>query len=154
MLEIVSAFGAVKSALEIAKTAKDTTDEFKISTAMSEIMDKLTSAQSALLEMQLEHQNLINENQELRKKLSQEAQFDKYSLKRTSSGGVVWQIKNDIAEYEGIIEHAICPKCRVESRLMPLDYYVTHYQCRYCNVLIPDQDGNQNQPSSSDWNPY
>nr|CDQ33970.1 hypothetical protein BN993_03421 [Virgibacillus halodenitrificans] len=127
-MEIGAAVTAVKGALDLARSAKDVNDRAQLNAAMSDIMDKLTTAQSDLLELLTEHHRLIDENRELKGQLSKEERFEQYRLEKTPFGGHVYQLKNEFVDQDNP-EHAICAVCKENGRWSPLTKDDAYYIC-------------------------
>ncbi|UDM07804.1 hypothetical protein LG409_02565 [Halomonas sp. NyZ770] len=132
-MEIGAAVTAVKGALDLARSARDVNDRAQLNAAMSDIMDKLTTAQSDLLELLTEHHRLVDENREMKLKLANEERFDQYRLKETQQGGFVLELKEEYVT-EDNPKHAICQLCSQEGRLTPLNKDPQYYHCPRCRV--------------------
>ncbi|WP_222105019.1 hypothetical protein [Halomonas sp. SH5A2] len=133
-MEIGAAVTAVKGALDLARTAKDVNDRAQLNAAMSDIMDKLTTAQSDLLDLLTEHHRLIDENRELKGQLSKEERFNQYRLSKTPVGHYIYELKEEYVN-ENQPAHAICVKCRedgLRSILQEDDY---GYFCPTCKTV-------------------
>jgi len=133
-MEIGAAVTAVKGALELARTAKDVNDRAQLNAAMSDIMDKLTSAQSDLLELLSEHYRLIDENRDLKQRLSKEERFILYRLERTATGDFVMTLKDEYVSTE-LPAHVICPKCKEDDRLSVMNEAEYWYRCSSCKYV-------------------
>ena len=130
-MEIGAAVTAVKGALDLARSAKDVNDRAQLNAAMSDIMDKLTTAQSDLLELLTEHHRLIDENRELKGQLSKEERFEQYRLKETERGGFVLELKDEYVT-EDNPKHNICPACREEGKKSVMTKGSIYYNCSTC----------------------
>lgn len=133
-MEIGAAVTAVKGALDLARSARDVNDRAQLNAAMSDIMDKLTTAQSDLLELLTEHHRLIDENREMRLKLSQEARFDQYRLERTSQGHFILSLREDLVSTDNP-PHAICHVCREKGIKSILNEAEPFYSCPTCKYM-------------------
>ncbi|WFE73117.1 hypothetical protein P8S55_08460 [Halomonas sp. M1] len=131
-MEIGATVAAIKGALDLARTAKDVNDQAQLSAAMSDIMGKLTSAQSDLLDLLTEHHRLIDENRELKGKLSKEERFEHYRLKETELGGFVLELKDEHVT-EDNPKHNICPACREEGKKSVMTKGSVYYTCSTCD---------------------
>jgi len=135
MMEIGAAVTAVKGALDLARSAKDVNDRAQLNAAMSDIMDKLTSAQSDLLELLTEHHRLIEENRELKGRLEKSMRFDNYVLRETPSGGAfIYTLKPELVNSDNPF-HVICPQCKEDGILSIMFKYPTYYKCKRCSYL-------------------
>lgn len=130
-MEIGAAVTAVKGALDLARTAKDVNDRAQLNAAMSNIMEKLTTAQSDLLDLLTEHHRLIDENRDLKQRLSKEERFDQYRLERTSTGSFVMQLKDEHVSTE-TPAHVICVRCKEDNRLSVMTEDEYSYRCPAC----------------------
>ncbi|WP_417835240.1 MULTISPECIES: hypothetical protein [Pseudomonadota] len=133
-MEIGAAVAAVKGALDLARTAKDVNNQAQLNAAMSDIMDKLTTAQSDLLELLTEHHRLVDENREMQLRLSQEARFDQYRMERTLQGHFILSLKEDFVSTDNP-PHAICHVCREKGTRSILDEAEHLYSCPVCKYI-------------------
>ncbi|MBA2780181.1 DUF2716 domain-containing protein [Billgrantia kenyensis] len=133
MADIFGAVTGIKAAYDIARAAIDVNDQARLNTAISDIIDQLTSAQSGLLELQQQHHQLIEENRQLRRKIDKEARFEQYRLERTPDGDYVYFLKIEFESPEHPL-HAICPKCKEDGRLSPLGEEQYFYHCKTCKT--------------------
>lgn len=131
MVDIVSLGAGLKAAYEIARAAKEVNDQARLNTAISEIMEQLTSAQFGLFEMQQQHQELIDENRHLMEKLQKEERFERYRLVETPMGDYIRELKEEYVT-EDEPAHAICVHCREDGRLSILSNEDLRYRCRHC----------------------
>ncbi|WP_136254171.1 hypothetical protein [Onishia niordana] len=141
MVDFASLGTGLKAAYEIARSAKDVNDQAKLNSAIAEIMEQLTSAQFSLFEMQQQHQELIDENRQLKDQLEKAARFDKYQLQQTSTGDYVLVLKEEFA-VDGTPKHAICPVCKEDERLAVMTEAEYWYRCSSCKYLA----GKKKQP--------
>lgn len=132
MTGIGEAVAAVRGAYALARSAKDITDKVKLDTAVSEVLDALGNAQSALLELQQQHFELIDENRELKAKMSREERFDQYRLKETPQGGFILELKDEYVTGDNP-PHNICPVCKEEGKLSVMPKGRNHYSCSACD---------------------
>lgn len=130
-MEIGAAVTAVKGALDLARSARDVNDRAQLNAAMSDIMDKLTTAQSDLLDLLTEHHRLIDENRELKIKLNKEKRFEQYRLKETQRGGFILELKDEYVTQDNP-KHNICPVCREEGRSAVMTKGHSYYNCSTC----------------------
>ena len=134
MTGIGEAVAAVRGAHALARSAKDITDKVKLDTAVSEMLDALGNAQSALLELQQQHFELIDENRELKAKLSKEERFDQYQMEKTPEGHFIMKLKNHLIS-DGHPSHAICHLCKDSGKFTIMDESNDYYSCPVCNYL-------------------
>ena len=73
MVEIGAALTALRTAYDTAKAAKEVNDQASLNAAVSNIMERLTSAQFTLTEVLQEHHALLDENRRLREAQAKEA---------------------------------------------------------------------------------
>ncbi|WNL39814.1 hypothetical protein RN346_04460 [Halomonas sp. PAMB 3232] len=133
MVDILAIGTGLKTAYNIGKAAKDLDDQVRLNTAISEIMDQLTQAQFGLMDMQLQYQQLVDENKELKEKLNKEERFDQYRLFRTAVGHHVYMLKNEFAGRDEPL-HAICVQCREDGRRSVLQEGEYSYYCTVCRT--------------------
>lgn len=133
-MEIGASVTAVKGALDLARSAKDVNDRAQLNAAVSDIMDKLTTAQSGLFEMQHQYQQLIEENQRLQQALEKEARFDRYRKEETPQGDWVLSLKEDFVTPDEP-PHSICPLCREEGRYSLMSRNSSTYRCGFCKYV-------------------
>tara|TARA_R110000796_G_scaffold252426_2_gene386721 strand:+ start:544 stop:1011 length:468 start_codon:yes stop_codon:yes gene_type:complete len=138
MTGIGEAVAAVRGAYALARSAKDITDKVKLDTAVIEVLDALGNAQSALLELQQQHFDLIKENRELKEKLKEEQRFEDYVLRETSpvGGSFILELRTNLVD-DDTPPHAICPQCKEDKRLSPLRKTPTDYVCSKCSFVAP-----------------
>lgn len=126
-----AAVTAVRAAMEVAKAAKDINDQAQLNAAMSEVMEKLTTAQSDLLSMIVQQQELAEENRRLKEELAKEEQFEHYRLERTPMGGFILQLKDEHVTQDEPA-HAICQLCRDAGKRSILSENDYCYECGIC----------------------
>jgi len=99
---------------------------------VNEVLDALGKAQSALLELQQQHFELMNENRKLKDKLKKEERFDDYVLRETPVGGrYILELRSECITPDRPA-HAICPLCREDGRLIVMSKNDTHHSCSKC----------------------
>ena len=133
-MEIGAAVTAVKGALELARTAKNVNDRAQLNAAMSDIMDKLTTAKSEILELLTENQRLLEDNGELRQQLRKEERFNQYLMERTSQGYYILSLKEEFVS-TNTPPHAICHVCREKGIKSILNELEDRYSCPVCNYI-------------------
>ncbi|MBB3230962.1 hypothetical protein [Halomonas stenophila] len=130
-MEVGAAVTAVRAAIEAARAAKDVNDQAQFNAAMSEVMEKLATAQSDLVSLLVQQQELVEENRHLKEKLAKEEQFERYRLSKTPMGHFVHTLKEEhVTEDEPA--HAICAVCRQDGRLSILQEDEYRYFCQTC----------------------
>ncbi|WP_087112073.1 hypothetical protein [Halomonas citrativorans] len=134
-MEIGAAVSAVKGALDLARAAKDVNDHAQLNAAMSDIMDKLTTAQGDLLDLVIDHYQLIKENRELKQRLSNKDLFSQYRLVQVAAGDYIMSLKDEYVSDEQPV-HAICIKCKSEDRLSIMTEDEFSYQCPSCEHYV------------------
>lgn len=134
MTGIGEAVTAVRGAYAIARSAKDITDKVKLDTAVSEVLDALGNAQSALLELQQQHFELIDENRELKLKVSKEERFDQYRMEKTPVGYFILNLKEEFVNVDNP-SHAICHVCREKGIKSILNEAEAFYSCPNCKYM-------------------
>jgi len=134
MTGIGEAVTAVRSAYVLARSAKDITDKVKLDTAVSDVLDALGNAQSALLELQQQHFELIDENRELKLKISKEERFDQYRMEKTPEGYFILNLKDEFVDADNP-PHAICHVCREKGHKSILDESEAFYFCPNCKYV-------------------
>ncbi|WP_372373245.1 hypothetical protein ACDI10_16395 [Vreelandella venusta] len=139
MTGIGEAVAAVRGAYVLARSAKDITDKVKLDTAVSEVLDALGNAQSALLELQQQHFELIDENRNLRQKLSQEERFEKYRMEKTPKGGFVLKLKKEFVS-DDEPSHAICHVCKESGKVTVMNESSFSYSCPACQYVARIKD--------------
>ncbi|WP_404472095.1 hypothetical protein LG301_15725 [Vreelandella venusta] len=133
-MEIGAAVTAVKGALDLARNAKDVNDRAQLNAAMSDIMGKLTTAQSDLLDLLSEHYRLLDENRDLKQKLTKEERFEKYQMEKTAQGHFVMKLKDEFIS-DGNPPHAICHLCKDSGKFTIMDEGKGYYVCPACNYI-------------------
>ncbi|WP_237673569.1 hypothetical protein [Vreelandella profundi] len=138
-MEIGAAVTAVKGALDLARTAKDVNDRAQLNAAMSDIMDKLTTAQSDLLDLLTEHHRLIDENRGMKHELSQKARFEQYRMEKTPKGYFILKLRDEHISDDNPA-HAICYLCKEEGKATPMSENSRNFCCPICNYVAWIQD--------------
>ncbi|OLO06654.1 hypothetical protein BTW08_15980 [Salinicola sp. MH3R3-1] len=133
MVEIGAALTALRTAYDTARAAKDVNDAAALNAAVSDIMERLTSAQFTLTEVLQEHHALLDQVRQLREAQAREARFDRYHLEQTRRGYFVLRLdERQAGPYEP--NHAICPRCKEDGKLavmMENDEVLECITCRY-----------------------
>lgn len=133
-MEIGAAVTAIKAAIDAAKAAKDVHSQAQLDAAVSEIMDKLATAQTNLLSMIVQQHDLVEENQRLKEELAIQAQFERYRLSKTPVGHFIYKLKEEyVSEDEPM--HAVCVKCREDGRRSILQEDEYGYTCPACKTV-------------------
>jgi hypothetical protein len=134
--EIMSGFGGLKAAFELAKGLKDIDDAVRRNAAVMELQEKILSAQEA-------QAALVKRNDELEKQLASFQQWDtekeKYELKEIYPQTFAYVIKENARGTEPL--HWICAGCyqtRKKSILQKSD--AVHLTCPECETQIQYKD--------------
>lgn len=130
-MEVGAAVTAIKAALDAAKAAKDVHSQAQLNAAVSEIMEKLNTAQTDLLSMVVQQQELVEENRRLKEALAAEERFERYRLERTPMGGFILRLKDEY-ESEDEVAHSICHLCREARKRSILSEDEYCYECGSC----------------------
>jgi len=138
MTGISEAVAAVKVAYGIARSAKDITDKVKLDTAVSDVLDALGGAQTALLELQQQHFDLIDENRRLKEIISKDERFEQYRLERTAIGDFVMSLKDEHVT-EDQPAHVICIRCKESGRVSVMNEDKYWYRCSSCDYMAAIQ---------------
>tara|TARA_R110001599_G_scaffold153095_2_gene338248 strand:+ start:631 stop:984 length:354 start_codon:yes stop_codon:yes gene_type:complete len=97
-------------------------------------MDKLTTAQSDLLDLLTEHHRLVDENREMKIQLSKEARFDQYRMEKTPEGYFILNLKEEFVNADNP-SHAICHVCREKGHKSIMDESEPFYFCPNCKYV-------------------
>lgn len=104
MVDVVGVVSSIKSAYEIAKVLKDSSEVFD----KAEVKLKLADLIGALAETKMEIASIQEENMELRNKLKQKSEYESkknnYVLIESGKGTFLYKSKSEP-------EHYICPRC-------------------------------------------
>lgn len=132
-MEVGAAVTAIRAAIEAARSARDVHNQAQLDAAVSEIMRELTAAQSDLLSMIVQQQDLVEENRRLKEELAKEARFEQYRLERTPMGGYIMPLKDEHVT-DDREAHAICVVCRENGKATPLTEHKLLYRCPVCKA--------------------
>lgn len=141
--EVSAIVTSIKAAIEITKGLKSSYDAHTITQAQSEILERLLAIQMDALALQEKHSALINEKDELTKKLVLFEQWEKteseYELKEITPGKFVYSSKN--SQQSKIPMHWLCTQCwddRKKSILQAIlhDVNEAQYICPRCKFKI------------------
>ncbi len=130
-MDVGAVITAIKASIDAAKAAKNMHGQAQLDAAISEIMEKLTTAQSALLSMLVQQQDLVQENSRLKEELAKEARFERYRLERTPMGGFILRLKEGY-ESEDEVAHSICHLCKEAGSRSILTENSYCYECGTC----------------------
>jgi hypothetical protein len=116
--EVSAIITGIKATMEIAKGLKSSYDARTITQAQSDILEQLLTIRMDTLTLQEKHLTLINEKEELAKKLVQFEQWEKtvseYELKKIVLGTLVYSYKK--SQQSEIPPHWLCPNCWNEHK--------------------------------------
>lgn len=111
--EVSAIVTGIKATIEVAKGLKSSYDAHTITQAQSEILERLLAIQMDALALQEKHSTLINEKDELAKKLVQFEQWEKteseYELQEIERGKFVYSSKN--SQQSKKPTHWLCTQC-------------------------------------------
>ena len=125
---------SLKTAFDLAKSAKDVNDETRVNVAIAGVMEQLMNVQAELASTQVEYQALFEEVKRLRAELDNETRFDDYRLERTPMGGFIFSLR-DKHVTEDRPPHSICPCCKEDGRLSVLSDSEYRYDCPSCQFV-------------------
>jgi Zn ribbon nucleic-acid-binding protein len=131
MVDFVTLTGGIKTAFDLARSAKDVNDQARANAAVIGIMEQLMEVQSHLSATQVEYQALIEEVARLKSELDDKRRFDDYRLERTPMGGYIFTLKEECVT-DDRPPHSICPRCKEDGRLSPLSESSYRFDCPAC----------------------
>lgn len=152
-MDPIAMITGIKTAIDLARTVKDITDDIELKEKTSELYNSIISLQNGIMSMQAENHSLLQENQALSKKLMKvetwENEKSKYSLREICSKVFVYASEETDTNTEP--HHWICAKCYnqgVKSILQFKDaaYSGHYYVCHNCTSEICDHSKAQ-QPT-------
>ncbi|MCK4798930.1 MAG: hypothetical protein KAT05_16260 [Spirochaetes bacterium] len=132
-----------KATIDIVKGLKSSYDAKALTQAQTQILEHLLTLQFEALSLQEKHSAVINEKQELVKKLEQFVQWGEteaeYELKEIRRGMFVYSSNN--SQSSKIPTHWLCTQCwdeRKKSILQARHHTETEaeYVCPRCNLTI------------------
>jgi len=111
--ELTSVFAGLKAASELGALMLKVKVDAAVTDKVIESQTAIFNAQSAMLELQANHQELLNENEGLKKRLIEmadwEADAQNYELRNIADGVLAYMLK---AGQEGATPaHWLCPNC-------------------------------------------
>ncbi|KFC08834.1 hypothetical protein GTGU_01251 [Trabulsiella guamensis ATCC 49490] len=125
MVDIASAYSAIKETLGLLKKINETKSDFEIKVATSAIQDKLISVQGACFALDDIIHSRDAEIVHLKAKIAEfedfRSQAEGYELNQLDSGTFVYSKKQPVGDSEAIVY--LCPNCfcrRVISILQPV----------------------------------
>ncbi|MBE9397875.1 hypothetical protein IOQ59_11460 [Pontibacterium sp. N1Y112] len=149
MTDPSTAIGILSSLLGLAKSINDTVTDSKTLAATIELQEKIRELNSAILQMQDDHQSLLDEKNSIKEELSNRINWDKTASKCKTHqicSGVTVIIENDDTSSEKDPVY-FCPNCFSNQKLSFLnkikkDYKGTHYACvnSICAQVFTDHD--------------
>ncbi|MEA3251839.1 MAG: hypothetical protein U9Q35_09770 [Pseudomonadota bacterium] len=125
MIDALALFSSIRTTIDIARSAKDVSDQARVDAAMTEITQKL-------MEIQQQNQSLFDENKRLKDKIENDKRFDRYRLEKTEGGEFILGVRSECLG-EGEPLHFICFKCREDGFLSPLSESKEFYRCDRCH---------------------
>lgn len=141
--ELSTIVTGIKGTIDIAKGLKSAYDAHTITQAQTEILEKLFSLQIDALSLQEKHSALVNEKEELAKKLMEFEQWEKtesqYQLEEVHFGVFVYSPKESERSTEP--KHWLCTNCWEERKksILQCDYKHSEgagYTCPRCKTQI------------------
>ncbi len=132
----------IKTVMEIVDGLKSSHDADTVMKAQSEVFEQLFTIRAKALALQEEHLVLLNEKEELVKKLMEFEQWEKtkskYELKQIIRGIFVYSLKNSQQSEEPL--HWLCPNCWKDSKDSILQAEFDNgdeakYFCPKCNKI-------------------
>lgn len=134
MVDFIALTSSVKTAFDLAKSAKDVNDQTRANAAVIGIMEQLMEVQSKLAATQVEYQTLLEEMARLKADLDDKRRFEDYRLERTPMGGFILTLKEGFVT-EDRPPHAICPRCKEDDRLSVLSESEFRFDCPACQFI-------------------
>lgn len=131
MVDFVALTGSIKTAFDLARSAKDVNDQARANVAVIGIMEQLMEVQSQLSSTQVEYQALLEEVSRLKSELDDKRRFDNYRLERAPMGGYIFTLKAGCVT-EDCPPHSICPRCKEDGRLSVLTDTEYRFDCPAC----------------------
>lgn len=134
MVDFVALTGSIKTAFDLAKSAKDVNDQTRANAAVIGIMEQLMEVQSKLSATQVEYQTLLEEVVRLKSELEDKKRFEDYRLERTPMGGFIFTLKEGFTTGDRP-PHSICPRCKEDGRLSVLSESEYRFDCPACPFI-------------------
>ena len=131
MVDFVALTGSIKTAFDLARSAKDVNDQARANAAVIGIMEQLMDVQSQLSATQVEYQTLLEEVSRLKGALDDKRRFDDYRLVRAPMGGYILTLKEECVTEDGP-PHSICPRCKEDGRLSVMTDTDYRFYCPAC----------------------
>jgi transcriptional regulator with GAF, ATPase, and Fis domain len=141
--EITAIIGGIKSITEIAKGLKSAYDSHTVMQAQADILEKLTNLQMDALALQEKASSLINEKDELQKKVTEFEQWKEteadYELKEITTGKFVYAFKETGKSQKP--SHWLCTNCYGQRKksILQASYhgeFDATYFCPNCNLQM------------------
>jgi len=131
MIDFAALISSTKAALDMAKSAKDVSDQHQAHAAVIGVMEQLAEVHSKLADTQAEYQSLLEEVERLRGELDNKARFDDYRMEKTPMGGYILPLRDEYVT-DDRPPHAICHPCKEDGRLSVLTETEYRYVCPSC----------------------
>lgn len=150
-MDPIAMITGIKTAIDIATTIKNITDDIELKAKTSELYNSMISLQNGIMSMQAENHSLLQENQALSKKLMEietwEKEKSKYSLQEICPQVFVYA--SDETDENSEPPHWICATCYNQGKksILQLSKKVVsghYYICHECNSEIRDHSKRQN----------
>lgn len=111
MVEIAGVIATIQTAYGIAKSVVDGKIDAEVQAKASELVDSIINLQGAILSLQSENQDLLENNRQLKSQLSDLHQWEaiagSYQLSEISEGLFLYSLKDGSTEPH----HYVCPNC-------------------------------------------
>ncbi|WP_116644743.1 hypothetical protein [Salinivibrio sp. HTSP] len=134
---VTSAYEGLKIGKSLLKSIYDSRVEADAKEKIDEVMNQLGEAQDTLFSMREELFRLQSQNEEYRKRLTDDETWSKkveqYQLTETAGRAIVY-------EYLGNPKHFVCPSCIEKKTIQILQDNRTSsgkYRCVHCNAEFP-----------------
>jgi len=142
MAAIAGAAGALKTALDLAKSALGMHDAALIRAKVTEMQGEISTALAGAITAQTDQLAMLNRVDKLEKELAKHEAWDaekkRYQMERLPPGVLVYTLKQEAAAPAEEI-HSICPTCYHRSKTSPLQATepsngVHHLKCFECGT--------------------
>jgi predicted RNA-binding Zn-ribbon protein involved in translation (DUF1610 family) len=143
LAEITAAVQSAKAAIDFVKGAKALIDKVEVANLLTDVYNKLISAQSQTLSLQTDHNALIQENDKLRQQVMKFENWKKteseYELYEPDPGSFVYAYKK--TEDTTKPKHWLCPNCWEDRTKSILQCEYQHsegakYNCPRCKAVV------------------
>lgn len=137
--ELTSLIAGIKGTIDLAKGLKSAYDAHTITQSQTEILERLLNLQIDALALQDKHSTLINEKDDLSKKLMEYERWSEtesqYELKEITPGVFVRSYKTSNQSQQP--NHWLCTKCWEDKKKAILQKHHTGaYECQRCGGKV------------------